>query len=312
MCRFTLYLGPAIRLSTLLIHPTHSLIHQSTHSAERSEPLNGDGFGIGWYAPRLSKEAAVFHSVTPAWNNRNLHSIANVVASPCVLAHVRAATVGSDVHMANCHPFKYGRFLLMHNGTIGAFSSVRRYLAASLSDQAFELIRGSTDTELLFAVFIDELLKSGDPASLEFDQAGGAARLAGHLSATLTRVLAAVSELGDTEPCFLNVAVSNGDCAAVSRFSSHPTSQPDSLYMLRGALYPTTAEEFSDRAREETEAAMIISSERLTQGKEWLAVPPGHIVAFSHTETPQLFSLLPDGRMAASAPISSPGDLAGS
>jgi glutamine amidotransferase len=298
MCRFTLYLGPSIRLSTLLIEPAHSLIHQSTHSAERTEPLNGDGFGIGWYAPRLSKEAAVFHSVTPAWNNLNLHSIAEVVASPCVLAHVRAATEGSDVHMANCHPFKYGSYLLMHNGTIGAFARVRRYLAASLSDPAYAVIRGSTDTELLFAVFVDELLKLDDPVTLGFAQPGGAARLAGHLSATLARVLAAVDEVGDATPSFLNVAVSNGECAAVSRFSSHPTAPPDSLYTLHGEFYPTTAEEFSQRNAEETGVAMIVSSERLTQREDWQAVPPGHIVAFSHTETPQLFPLMADGRLA--------------
>lgn len=301
MCRFTLYLGPSIRLSTLLIKPAHSLIRQSTHSAERSEPLNGDGFGIGWYAPRLSKEAAVFHSVTPAWNNRNLHSIANVVASPCVLAHVRAATEGSDVHMANCHPFKYGRYLLMHNGTIGAFARVRRPLAASLSDRAYAVIRGSTDTELLFAVFVDELLKFGEPDGLDFARQGGAAHLARHLSATLARVLAAVSEVGDAAPSFLNVAVSNGDCAAVSRFSNHPTSPPDSLYTLHGELYPTTAEEFSQRTAEETGTAMIVSSERLTQREDWQAVPPGHIVAFSHTEAPRLFPLLANGQIAAEA-----------
>ena len=54
MCRFTLYLGPPVRLSTLLIEPSHSLIQQSFHAEERSEPLNGDGFGVGWYAPGIT------------------------------------------------------------------------------------------------------------------------------------------------------------------------------------------------------------------------------------------------------------------
>jgi predicted glutamine amidotransferase len=48
MCRFTLYMGPPIRLSSLLIEPDHSLIRQSVESREREEPLNGDGFGVGW------------------------------------------------------------------------------------------------------------------------------------------------------------------------------------------------------------------------------------------------------------------------
>ncbi len=50
MCRLMLYLGPETRLSSLIVEPAHSLIRQSVHSQEREEPLNGDGFGIGWYA----------------------------------------------------------------------------------------------------------------------------------------------------------------------------------------------------------------------------------------------------------------------
>ena len=43
MCRFTLYLGPSIRMSALVTEPKNSLIHQSFESQEREERLNGDG-----------------------------------------------------------------------------------------------------------------------------------------------------------------------------------------------------------------------------------------------------------------------------
>jgi predicted glutamine amidotransferase len=55
-----LYLGPPTRLSSLIVDPGHSLIRQSVHSNEREEPLNGDGFGVGWYANELATEPAVF------------------------------------------------------------------------------------------------------------------------------------------------------------------------------------------------------------------------------------------------------------
>lgn len=299
MCRFTLYLGPSIRLSTLLIEPAHSLIHQSFRAAEREEPLNGDGFGLGWYSPRLSIEPAVFHSVSPAWNNRNLRSIARVVASPCVLAHVRAATEGSEVHESNCHPFNFGRHLLMHNGSIGAFNRVRRRLVTDLSDEAYSVIRGSTDTEHLFAVFVDELLKRGDSVDQAFDRPGGAARLAEHLAATLARVLAVVNAVDPGAPCFLNVAVSDGVHAAVSRFTSHPSLPPDTLYTLHDGIYPTTSQEFAQRKSEEEGEAVVVSSERLTADQAWRAVPPNHIVAFSRAEAPRLFPLTPDARIDA-------------
>jgi len=301
MCRFTLYLGPSIRLSTLLIEPTHSLIHQSFRAAEREEPLNGDGFGVGWYAPRLSSEPAVFHSVSPAWNNRNLRSIAQVVASPCVLAHVRAATAGSEVHQANCHPFQHRRHLMMHNGSVGAFQRLRRPLLAGLSDEAFGVIRGSTDSEHMFGIFVDELYKNGNPADDNFVRPGGAARLAGQLSATLARVLAIAKMEGDGAPSFLNVAVSDGVHAAVSRFTSHPSLPPDTLYTLHDHIYPTTSQEFAERRSEEKGEAVVVSSERLTADPAWRAVPPNHIVAFARGEAPRLYPLTAEGRLAAGA-----------
>jgi len=150
-------------------------------SKERREPLNGDGFGVGWYAPRLSREPAVFHSVTPAWNDRNLRELAPVVASPCVLAHVRAATPGFGVDLANCHPFAWHRQLLMHNGYLNEFTRLRRRLLAPLCDEAFNLVRGSTDTEHLFAVFVDQLIRHEKADERARDPA---LRLAEHLAAT--------------------------------------------------------------------------------------------------------------------------------
>jgi len=296
MCRFTLYLGPSIRLSTLLIEPAHSLIHQSFRAAERDEPLNGDGFGIGWYAPRLSPEPAVFHSISPAWNNRNLQSIARVVASPCVLAHVRAATAGSAVHQANCHPFQHGRYLLMHNGSIGAYPRLRRRLIADLSDEAYNVIRGDTDSEHMFAIFVDELLKHGAPGSDAFDAPDGARRLAEHLAATLARVLAVVRAHGEGATSALNVAVSDGVHAAVSRFTSNPSAPPDSLYTLHDHIYATTSQEFHERKSEEEGEAVVVSSERLTGDAKWRAVPPNHIVAFARGEAPRMYPLTPEGR----------------
>ena len=65
MCRFTAYIGENILLADLITKPSRSVIRQSFNSRERqSGPnaacpeeafqapwLNGDGFGIGWYAP---------------------------------------------------------------------------------------------------------------------------------------------------------------------------------------------------------------------------------------------------------------------
>src|SRR3954463_15117127 len=103
MCRLLAYKGVPITMDKLILEPKNSLIHQSFDAKEIEEPLNGDGFGVGWYVPELSIEPAVFVSTLPAWSNRNLKNLAKHIKAPCLFAHVRAASFG-DTSEANCHP----------------------------------------------------------------------------------------------------------------------------------------------------------------------------------------------------------------
>lgn len=280
MCRFTLYLGPDIRLSSLLLEPTHSLIRQSTHSREREEPLNGDGFGVGWYARGLSGEPAVFRSITPAWNNRNLHNLARVVASDCILAHVRAATQSSGVNEANCHPFRYQQYLFMHNGDVGNFRRVRRRILDSVCDEAFSNVYGSTDSECFFALCIDELLKQ--PGSVT-----GSERLARALGAAIARLVKLVADYGDGAPSYMNCALSDGENAVVSRYTDDSADSPESLYYFHGALYPALGEAAQQDQRLVCEA-VIVSSERLTGDSDWVPIPDNYMVLVSRDRAPEL------------------------
>ena len=157
MCRFLCYRGPETLLADLLYRPAHSLILQSFKATERREPLNGDGFGVGWYAAHTASTPCVFTSLTPAWSNQNLRRLSEHVKSGCFFAHVRAASPGMRVSEANCHPFQYRRFLWMHNGAIEGFSRIKRRLRASLPDHLYNNIEGTTDSEHAFAVFLHTL-----------------------------------------------------------------------------------------------------------------------------------------------------------
>ncbi|MBX7125812.1 MAG: hypothetical protein K1X47_08975, partial [Cyclobacteriaceae bacterium] len=66
MCRLLAYRGTPIIMDELLYKPNNSLIHQSFQAREIEEPLNGDGFGVGWYAPEVNYEPVTFVSVNPA------------------------------------------------------------------------------------------------------------------------------------------------------------------------------------------------------------------------------------------------------
>lgn len=296
MCRFTLYVGPPVRIAALLTEPAHSLIHQSFHSEERSEPLNGDGFGVGWYAPRLAPEPAIFRAIHPAWNDRNLHSIAKIVTSPCILAHVRAASAGSEVNLANCHPFAHRQYLLMHNGHIGGFRRIRRRLLEGLGDEAFNLVRGSTDTEHLFATFMDEVLSG--PA----DGQDPTLTLARRLTAAIARVLRVVAEHGDGESSFLNVAVADGAHAVVTRFANDGGELPETLYLLRGELYEPAGRRFEQQRAEDLGESFLVSSERLTDDPRWEVVPPNHAVLIDSAGPLRVLPLAATGELSVLQP----------
>ncbi len=274
MCRLMLYLGPETRLSSLIVEPRHSLIRQSVHSEEREEPLNGDGFGIGWYAGEHSLEPAVFRSITPAWNNRNLQNLARVVASDCVLAHVRAATQSSGVNEANCHPFRWRQYLCMHNGDVGDFRLVRRKLLASVRDEAFGNVYGSTDSEHFFALFIDSLLANEEPDA--------ALRMAQALARAITRTLELVQSAGKGGDSYLNIAISDGEHAVVSRFTDADDGVPESLYYFTGQLYA----DVGPKARRKGTQAVTVSSERLTSDAGWTEVPANQIIILRRDRAP--------------------------
>jgi len=290
MCRFTLYLGPPIRLESLLIDPSHSLIMQSIHASEREEPLNGDGFGVGWYAPEQHERPALFRSITPAWNNANLRSLASVVSSPCVMAHVRAASAGMPVAEANCHPFQHDRYLFMHNGHVGSFRSIRRPLLSSLGEAAFDVIHGSTDSEHLFAVFMDDLMGR----NLEDAHA-----LAHSLNRAVWNVLDMVAKLGGGHSSYLNLAVTDGDRAAACRFTDDPGRTPESLYVIQRELYQPVWRDSPGRRRDERSTSFVVSSERLTEDAAWHAIEPNHMISIARDGTARMFAMSAQGLVAA-------------
>jgi predicted glutamine amidotransferase len=163
MCRWLAYSGTPILIEHLLYEGHHSLIDQSLHSKLGAETTNGDGFGLGWYGE--GDEAGVFHSTEPAWNDRNLRELAAHVRSPIVFAHIRASS-GAPVQQTNCHPFRRGRFLWMHNGLIHDFHRIKRDLVLEIDPELFPAIAGSTDSETLFFLALTFGLEDDPPTAV--------------------------------------------------------------------------------------------------------------------------------------------------
>jgi glutamine amidotransferase len=207
MCRWLAYYGSPVRLEELLYRPAHSLIDQSLHARLGVETTNGDGFGVGWYDDRDTP--AVFHSVEPAWNDRNLRELAGHVSSPLVFAHIRAST-GTAIQQTNCHPFRHGQWLWMHNGSIAQFPTVKRDLTIEVDPALYPSIEGSTDSELFFYLALSLGLEDDPPAAV--------ARAVG--------VIEAVGRSHDVEhPIQMTVATSDGNSVWAFRYSSEGRSR---------------------------------------------------------------------------------------
>jgi glutamine amidotransferase len=271
MCRFVLYMGPKLTLDTLITRPAHSLVHQSFHSEERKEPLNGDGFGVAWYVPHLSPDPAVFRSISPAWSNQCLDDLCRVTESATVLAHIRAASPGLPVIETNCHPFAAGRFAFMHNGYIENFRSVKRPLRQTLSDGSYQEIEGSTDSEHIFALFKDRYRETA---------MGGVDDMAAALEATIKQVVEFSQSADRSYPLKLNLVVSNGEEAVVSRFASGGDGKAPSLYVHQGKRY--ICEDGICRMLDtDDDGAVLVSSECLSDDCGWDKVPSNHMVLVS-------------------------------
>jgi predicted glutamine amidotransferase len=207
MCRWLAYSGDPVLLDELLYKPKYSLIVQSLHSRLGAEETNGDGFGVGWYGAQPTP--GVFHSVEPAWNDRNLRELATHVTSPLVLAHIRASS-GSAVQQTNCHPFRHGRWLWMHNGLLRDFPVVKRDLALAVDPALYPEIEGSTDSELLFYLALTFGLEDDPPRAVE--------RAVGLVEATGRRH-------GVEQPIQMTVATTDGERLWAFRYSSEGRSR---------------------------------------------------------------------------------------
>jgi predicted glutamine amidotransferase len=255
MCRWLAYSGSPISLEELLYKPEHSLIDQSLHARLGVETTNGDGFGVGWYGAGIDTPA-LFRSVEPAWNDRNLREIAGHVESPLFLAHIRAST-GTAVQQTNCHPFRYGRWLWVHNGLVREFPRVKRELALAVDESLYAFIEGSTDSELLFYLALTLGLEDDPPRAVG-------------------RMVGLVEDMGHRHgvehPLQMTIATTEGENVWAFRYSSEGRSR--SLYYSTNVrtlreLYPERPrlQEVSDETR------IIVSEPVLDLVGAWNEVP---------------------------------------
>jgi predicted glutamine amidotransferase len=247
MCRWLAYSGELMSPATVILDTPHSLVEQSLHSPLGKETVNGDGFGLGWYpADGNGGKPWLYRSIEPAWYNENLRDIAGAVQSSVFFAHVRAAS-GPPIQQTNCHPFRYGNWMFMHNGGLRDWWRVRHEVMMLIDPELYPLVRGTTDSEAIFHVALTMGLAEDPIAGM-----GGAIR----------KIEEVGRRLGVEHPVQGSFAVSNGVTIWAFRYSTEHRSRT----LFHSEDMGTLQEAYPDveRLKAHGERSRVIVSEPLS------------------------------------------------
>ncbi|HEU5003631.1 MAG TPA: ergothioneine biosynthesis protein EgtC [Actinomycetota bacterium] len=247
MCRLLAYLGPDRSLEHLLLTPPHSLLRQSWAPRFQTRgTVNADGFGVGWYVPAVRPEPVQYRRAMPIWSDRSFASLAGTVLAPAVLASVRDATPPSPSEETSTAPYLAGRWLFAHNGEVRGFAAGGKVaLLAALSVERAATITGTADSEVLFALALDQIDAGAPPAAA--------------LEAVVRRIQTA------SPGSRLNMVLTDGEHLGA-------TACGDSLFVLETG------------APHGAQHSTVIASEPYDDDPAWVRVADGSVVAATRGE----------------------------
>ena len=285
MCRALAYLGEPVRLSGLLHDPDSALISQ-TIDPRLLNMLNLGGFGMAAWLPDAPepREPLTYRSTTLPIYDANLKSLADHLRPICVLAHVRGIPYRPDAGFGpqNLHPFRYAgfRWALAHNGDLAGFDRLRPGLLRHIRPDIAARIRGTTDSEWVYALMMSQL---SDPA---------ADLPLGEVTAALARTVRILSDLraeqGIGESSSANLFLTDGRRLLVLRFTfdygcyalAGPPELADpgrpylSLWYTAGDRYDRSDGEWGMVGGGDSARSVLVASEPLTRDTSgWVEVP---------------------------------------
>lgn len=123
---------------------------------------------------------------------------------------------------------QHGRWSFMHNGGIPQFRKIKRSLLNLLSQEIFNDISGSTDSEHIFALFLNFLSDRDSQLSLE--------EITSAIEKTISTIIDLCGKAGMNEPCSLNLCATDGTHIVATRFRN-ASDCPPSLYYSFGSSF---------------------------------------------------------------------------
>jgi predicted glutamine amidotransferase len=185
------------------------------------------GWGLGFYQ---GGEVLIRRRPSDEHEVIDLAKLSHDVRADVLLGHVRAATVG-PLRTENTHPFRYRQWLFAATGTLERFDAMRERLLPTVPGFLRGNIRGDTDAELIFHVFLSFLHDAGklDEAVVTTEAASAAMR------ASLSVVDGMAAEV-DAPPAAVNLIVTNGEVLIAVHKNGNDSARRMYLRELNGKV----------------------------------------------------------------------------
>jgi len=285
MCRALLYLGQPVLLDNLLFQPDSALVRQS-YMPKMLNLLNLAGFGLrAWdRASHAPQQPFFYGSPSLPVFDRNLKSLAEKVRAACVLGHVRGVSYSTtvDISLQNVHPFQFAGvpWALAHNGDLAGIDEMKPLLARAVKPEFIPQIRGTTDSEWIYAVFVSQLQDAREAADEK--------QVFSAIEKTLAIIRRAREHLGIGISSSVNLFIANGSQAAALRycfdFGRYRTEDAAnvheanltflSLWYTLGRDYGLHEDEWKMSGGTERADSILVASEPLTRDtSSWVELP---------------------------------------
>jgi glutamine amidotransferase len=285
MCRALLYLGQPVLLDHLLYQPDSALVRQS-FMPKMLHMLNLAGFGLRAWDPASPSPTVPFSYGSPGLPvfDRNLKNLAEKVRATCVLGHVLGVAYSStvDISLQNVHPFQFAGvpLAMAHNGDLARMNDMKPLLMAHVKPQYLANIRGTTDSEWIYALIVSALPDATRKPTQD--------ELLAAIETTLANIRNVRAALGIAVSSSVNLFMTDGEQLAAVRycfdFGCYSTDDPArvheanlnflSLWYTLGDDYGLHDGEWRMTGGVENADSIIVASEPLTRNTStWVEVP---------------------------------------
>ena len=163
MCRLLLVMNKNINNTLLKKFLLQSISKKNTPYINYKNDCNfhKDGFGFAW-KNKINSNWNLYKNENCFDKEKNIDTIINNInKNDIVIGHLRSIckNIPFNKNYFNTHPFKLNQNIWCHNGCISNFNQFKKLNQNIISEKYYNLIKGQTDSEFLFYMFIS-LLKN--------------------------------------------------------------------------------------------------------------------------------------------------------